>query len=247
MSWLGPAISAGASLLGGFFDRADSSKDRAFAQEQARIDRAMQREFAQFGVRWRTADAQAAGIHPIYALGASLPSATPARVGVQSRRGMGAAISRAGAAIGSGVGRAEALSQQRETHSASIEESRTRSLAQRAQAARDFTEASLAASMARGRAQAALAGQDASETAMVTPFGTLNLTPGVATAEDVENRWSDIIGNIYGLGLLGADAMYDWSKRGYPRGLFLFPQRRLRGQHRVLSPRNPAHRRRYPQ
>lgn len=38
---------------------------------------ALQREFAQHGVRWRVADAKKAGIHPVYALGGSSASFTP--------------------------------------------------------------------------------------------------------------------------------------------------------------------------
>lgn len=36
-----------------------------------------QKEFAQEGIRWRVKDAQLAGIHPLYALGASLPTYSP--------------------------------------------------------------------------------------------------------------------------------------------------------------------------
>lgn len=40
----------------------------------------LQREFAQHGIRWRVEDAKAAGIHPLYALGASGASASPSFV-----------------------------------------------------------------------------------------------------------------------------------------------------------------------
>ena len=69
-AWIGPAISAGASLLGGILGDRSSRKK----QEQ---DIATQREFAQHGVRWRVSDAQAAGIHPLFALGANVPSYSP--------------------------------------------------------------------------------------------------------------------------------------------------------------------------
>lgn len=41
----------------------------------------LQREFAQNGIRWKVADAKAAGIHPVYALGAQGYSASPSYVG----------------------------------------------------------------------------------------------------------------------------------------------------------------------
>lgn len=50
---------------------------------QERINRrneALQREFAQNGVRWRVADARAAGIHPLAALGMSPTQAQPTAV-----------------------------------------------------------------------------------------------------------------------------------------------------------------------
>lgn len=43
---------------------------------------AVQKEFAQQGIRWRVEDAIAAGIHPLAALGANLVHPTPAAVGV---------------------------------------------------------------------------------------------------------------------------------------------------------------------
>ena len=41
----------------------------------------MQKEFAQMGIQWRVADAKAAGLHPLAALGAAPAHASPMRVG----------------------------------------------------------------------------------------------------------------------------------------------------------------------
>lgn len=61
---------AGAALLGGGLDYLGAEKDRE-AQERANAQNiAMQREFAQMGIRWKVEDARAAGIHPLAALGA---------------------------------------------------------------------------------------------------------------------------------------------------------------------------------
>lgn len=81
-------IAAGASLVGGMFS--DAGKKRELAQ---------QREFAQNGVRWRVADAQAAGIHPALAMGASVPSYTPVGLG----SGMAEGLSNAGQDISRAV------------------------------------------------------------------------------------------------------------------------------------------------
>lgn len=71
-------IGAGASLLGGMFS---NRANKAMAQQQADT----QREFAQMGVRWKVADAKAAGIHPLYALGASTHSYSP--IAIQDQLG----------------------------------------------------------------------------------------------------------------------------------------------------------------
>jgi hypothetical protein len=53
----------------------------AINQKNAEADRALQREFAQYGVRWKVEDAKAAGLHPLAALGASTSSPSPSYVG----------------------------------------------------------------------------------------------------------------------------------------------------------------------
>lgn len=57
---------------------------------------------AQQGIQWRVADAQKAGIHPLYALGASLPSFTPVSVG-DSGGGVADRLAAAGQDIGRAV------------------------------------------------------------------------------------------------------------------------------------------------
>lgn len=49
-------------------------------------DRALQYDFAQQGVQWRAADALAAGIHPIYALGSSGASYSPSAISLGTAR-----------------------------------------------------------------------------------------------------------------------------------------------------------------
>lgn len=62
------------SLAGGFLgDKNQSSINTANAD--------LQREFAQNGIRWKVEDARAAGIHPLYALGAQTINPSPSYVG----------------------------------------------------------------------------------------------------------------------------------------------------------------------
>lgn len=78
---LGPLISAGATLLGGFLGR-QGAQDAAAAQERmAQQNIELQKQFAQEGIRWKVADAQAAGVHPLYALGAPTHSFSPVSIG----------------------------------------------------------------------------------------------------------------------------------------------------------------------
>ena len=86
---IGDIIGAIGSLAGGLISSKASEKQQA-------QNIAMQREFAQNGVRWKVADAKAAGVHPLFALGASTHSFTPQSVGDS----MGDAVAQAGQNIG---------------------------------------------------------------------------------------------------------------------------------------------------
>jgi len=90
MSWIGPAISAAGSLLGGML----SGKSQREANES---NERLQREFAQNGIRWKVEDAKAAGLHPLFALGGSgatfTPSAQPVMDGQNVARAANAAAS----------------------------------------------------------------------------------------------------------------------------------------------------------
>lgn len=86
----GALVSGGASILGGVLGRRSQE-----SQSQAMID--AQREFAQQGIRWKVADAKAAGIHPLYALGANTHSFAPFSVGADP---LAAGIAGMGQSIG---------------------------------------------------------------------------------------------------------------------------------------------------
>lgn len=93
----GPLAAAGISAATGLIGGALSSRS---ARRNAARDREMQREFAQNGIRWRVEDAKAAGLHPLFALGAQVPAYTPVSVGDTS---MGASISEMGQNISRAV------------------------------------------------------------------------------------------------------------------------------------------------
>lgn len=91
---VGGAIGAVGSLIGGGIS-ANNANNLAGMNYNA------QKEFAQNGIRWRVEDAKRAGIHPLYALGASTASFSP----VQSYGG-DYGISDALANFGQGIDRA---------------------------------------------------------------------------------------------------------------------------------------------
>lgn len=85
--------SAAASVYGG---RQANKANKAMAAQQE----AIQREFAQQGIRWKVADAKAAGLHPLYAIGAQGAQYSP----VSYSDSMGPAIAQAGQQLSSAAG-----------------------------------------------------------------------------------------------------------------------------------------------
>lgn len=78
---LGALIGAGASLASTFLGNKskEQANDQAAAQAAANI--AHQKEFAQNGIQWKVEDAKKAGLHPLFALGASTHSFSPVSAG----------------------------------------------------------------------------------------------------------------------------------------------------------------------
>lgn len=93
------AIGLGSSLLGGLMSRNSQRKANAQSQAFAREQLEFQKNF----VQTRVADAKAAGIHPLYALGASGPGSPSFSAGTAD--GLGAGIAAAGQAAGSALRR----------------------------------------------------------------------------------------------------------------------------------------------
>lgn len=86
---IGDLIAAGASLIGGFSAQKQQNK---MAEQNIQL----QKDFAQQGIQWKVNDAKAAGIHPLYALGAQTHSFAPVSVGDS----LSPAISNAGQYLG---------------------------------------------------------------------------------------------------------------------------------------------------
>lgn len=114
MGILSGAISAGASLVGGLLNN-KSGADAAQRNYDA------QKEFAQNGIRWKVADAKAAGIHPLAALGVNNASFTPSfTAGDNGLALMGQEFGRAIEAKSTRAERELEKAMQRETHSEQV-------------------------------------------------------------------------------------------------------------------------------
>lgn len=78
-------ISGATKLIGGVLgDKATEKQNQQNIQLQRELadrNEALQREFATSGIQWKVADAQKAGVHPLYALGASTTSFSPISMG----------------------------------------------------------------------------------------------------------------------------------------------------------------------
>lgn len=103
-SIVGGIAGAAGSVIGGLLGNSASAASNANAQAINEFNYKAQKEFAQNGIRWKVADAKAAGLHPLAALGASGASYSPsAAIGTSPDYGwMGDAAS----SLGQGIGRA---------------------------------------------------------------------------------------------------------------------------------------------
>lgn len=102
---IGSVISAGASLIGGLMNRSAAKDAQAANERMAEKNIKLQKQFAQEGIRWKVQDAEAAGIHPAFALGANTNSFTPVNYSATADNSMGNAIASMGQDIGSAVNR----------------------------------------------------------------------------------------------------------------------------------------------
>lgn len=95
MQSLGNQFSSIEAARGRAYGSSEAEKARAWAGQQATTDRSLATQFAQQGIRWRAADAKAAGIHPLAAIGGatySPPSVSAGGTSVSSPQSMGANI-----------------------------------------------------------------------------------------------------------------------------------------------------------
>lgn len=200
---IGSLISAGANLLGGLFNR-QSSENANERNYQA------QKEFAQQGLRWKVADAEAAGVHPLYALGAQGQSFSPSFVGDtgvgQGLSNAGQDISRAAMTTATNNERDSAYNQQLRT--LALERGSLENELLRTQIRRQVLESGPAFPSAVTRTAEDAAGISVDDRRspvpllFSTPTGeTIMLPAGVTPTQEIEDLFGEIAGEFHGSGL----------------------------------------------
>lgn len=100
---IGPIVSGIGSIVGGFLGKSSADKAAAQNMQIAQQNMQMQEDFAKRGIRWRVQDAKAAGIHPLYALGANTTSFSPVSFNATADNSMASMASNLGQDIGRAI------------------------------------------------------------------------------------------------------------------------------------------------
>lgn len=116
----GAGISAGANLIGSAINGIMAGKSFDFQREMWDKNYNAQKEFAQNSMQWRVADARAAGLHPLAALGQMGSSYTPTSV-YDNGPDVGSAVANAGTAIGNAMGQIGLLNAEAELEGKRLE------------------------------------------------------------------------------------------------------------------------------
>lgn len=116
----GAGISAGSNLIGSAINGIMAGQSFDFQREMWDKNYNAQKEFAQNSMQWRVADARAAGLHPLAALGQMGSSYTPTSV-YDNGPDVGSAVANAGTAIGNAMGQIGLLNAEAELEGKRLE------------------------------------------------------------------------------------------------------------------------------
>jgi hypothetical protein len=183
-------ISGGASIAGGLIS--DYSNRKAASKAYSRSQKA---------IRNTVADAKAAGIHPLYALGNSAGYSSPVAI----NDGAGTGLAEAGRSIAEGIREKRDSARADRVADAQIAESKARTLkavaeARESNAAADQVENAMAASVASRILQ------ETNQRNLELPSGIKFQTGTSVPAEEVEQNYGGLSGELYGLWRLMRDA-----------------------------------------
>lgn len=138
------AVQGGSGIVGPLVG-ANESENARHQNEMLYYDNwARQKEFAQSGIQWRVQDATAAGLHPLFALGAQVTPGQPVHAFEQPNYDLGEGLRRGGQDVSQAIGRLDPAV--REAQMVQLE-------LQRSQATKNYAEAAAAQSRAMRDAQ----------------------------------------------------------------------------------------------
>lgn len=189
--------------------------------DQQEKNRDMQREFAQNGISWKVADANRAGIHPLYALGA--PTMSPS---VSSFSPMGEALSRTGQDVSRAMNATRSVEQRDDAYSKTVQDmSLTRMglendlLASKIQRLKVNSNPPLPTGDSGVQAENQVVGEGElkDKTELVTGGKNWDTSPEWSNAEEFENRYGDVGENLFGAMALVKD-LIDQTSPFLPNG-----------------------------
>lgn len=191
----------------------DANKANA---ENAANNIALQREFAQNGIRWKVEDAQRAGVHPLYALGASTTGFSPVSVGAtntmaplaEMSKDLGQDLSRAVSAKTTNMERTLGTissAQQLESNKLDLEFKKLRIAEIKGRILNSQTQTPPAMPDA-----VTYKPDDPEKQPVIGVEGNVfKPQPGWANAEDVEKAYGDVVQEAFGIAKLGRDLVYN--------------------------------------
>lgn len=168
-AWIGPAISAASSLIGGLF-----------GQSKAKQQENVQREFAKNAIQWKVEDAKKAGVSPLYALGANTVAYNPISVGSDLASGITNAGQDISRAVTAGMSGRERLS----TYDATVQSLNVRRM--------ELENDLLASQIARINQAGGTPPMPSDRPGLALPSGdVLPVGPG-ASHQDLENEYGEL-------------------------------------------------------
>lgn len=196
---IGSLISAGAGIIGGMMNnnaqQQANQANIAAASTANQQNYEAQKEFAQHGLRWKIDDAKAAGIHPVYAVGAAPQSFAPSFVGATSEAGRpGDGLASAGQDIGRAV--AATMTNEERAYNAT-----TRALGlERASLENELLRSQIRREvMGTGPGFPDASGQDQSLAVLKHLFGDVALGPHTP-AQVMQDEYGELVGDVHGFG-----------------------------------------------
>lgn len=189
----------------GFFDSLveglGKGVDSLVSHRQAKENMKQQTRFAREGIQWRVEDAKRAGIHPLFALGASTQSFSPISVG-SDFGGMGQSLGRAVAASAN----SDERSMQRQGMQLELENKRLQNDILKAKLASDRTVAATGSGPPKPKL-----------TNLTIGGADIRANPAFSDAQEVENRHGDLAGSLYGMASIPADAYFNYRRPTGPQ------------------------------